>query len=131
MIKRLNVVLTKRILKWLDDESKKDPQKYLKFWEEYGTFLREGLVTEWEYKEDIAKLLRFESSNTKEGELTSFEEYLSRMTENQNEIYYLIAPNRHLAENSPYFDAFKSQGKEVNFLKNKKYLFFFKGIIFI
>jgi HSP90 family molecular chaperone len=113
LIQRLNGVLTKRVLKWLDDESIKDPKKYSKFVEEFGNFLREGILQEMGNKEEIAKLLRFESSKTETGALTSLEDYIAKMGKDQNDIYYMCVPNRALAESSPYFESFKAKDSEV------------------
>jgi len=118
LIQRMSNVLSKRILKWLDEESQKDPVKYEKFWNEFGTFLKEGVCTDFSFKEDIGKLLRMESSFTQAGKLTSLDEYISRQTEDSKEIYYLCVPSRELAETSPYYEAFKSKQKEVLFLYN-------------
>ena len=67
-------------------------------------------------QELCAKLLRFGSSTNPEEELVSFDEYLSRMSPEQSEIYYLMAPTRKLAEASPYYEQFKRKGVEVLFL---------------
>lgn len=64
-------------------------------------------------QEDIAKLLRFESSALPAGQQTSLMEYASRMKAGTRNIYYLCAPNRHLAEQSPYFEAMKQKDTEV------------------
>lgn len=64
-------------------------------------------------QEDIAKLLRFESSALPAGQQTSLMEYGSRMKAGTRNIYYLCAPNRHLAEHSPYFEAMKQKDMEV------------------
>lgn len=64
-------------------------------------------------QEDIAKLLRYESSALPAGELTSLTDYSSRMKAGSRNIYYLCAPNRHLAEHSPYFEAMKKKDMEV------------------
>lgn len=64
-------------------------------------------------QEDIAKLLRYESSALPAGQLTSLTEYSSRMKAGSRNIYYLCAPNRHLAEHSPYFEAMKKKDMEV------------------
>ncbi len=113
LIKRLKTVLTRRILKWFDEESKKDPKKYEKFFAEYGVFLKEGIVTDFGNKEELAKLLRFESSKLVAGEMTSLDDYIARMPPDQKEIYYLCAPSRTVAETSPYFEGFKAHDKEV------------------
>jgi len=100
----------------MDDESKRDPQKYKQFWDEYGNFVREGACTDFAFKEDIAKLIRCESSALEADKLTSLDEYISRMDPTQNDIFILCVPNRKLAESSPYFEAFKAKNREVLFL---------------
>jgi TNF receptor-associated protein 1 len=116
LIRRISNVLTKRILKWFGDEATKNPQKYKEFWDEYGNFLREGICTEFAFKEDIAKLLRAESSAMEADKLVSLDEYVDRADPKQEEIFYLCAPNRKVAEASPYYEAFKAKKKEVLFL---------------
>jgi len=116
LIKRIKSVLTKRILKWFDEESRKDPKTYEKFFLEFGNFLKEGIVTDFGSKEDLGKLLRFESSNLSSPSTTSLDEYISRMPPEQKEIYYLCAPSRSAAESSPYYEGFKAQNREVLFL---------------
>ncbi|NXE06895.1 TRAP1 protein, partial [Lophotis ruficrista] len=117
LIRKLRDVLQKRLIKFFIDQSKKDPEKYAKFFEDYGVFMREGIVTiaEQDVKEDIAKLLRYESSALPAGQLTSLTDYASRMKAGSRNIYYLCAPNRHLAEHSPYFEAMKKKDMEVLF----------------
>uniref|UniRef100_A0A8B9UHN7 Heat shock protein 75 kDa, mitochondrial n=1 Tax=Anas zonorhyncha TaxID=75864 RepID=A0A8B9UHN7_9AVES len=117
LIRKLRDVLQKRLIKFFVDQSKKEPEKYAKFFEDYGVFMREGIVTiaEQDVKEDIAKLLRYESSALPAGQLTSLTEYASRMKAGSRNIYYLCAPNRHLAEHSPYFEAMKKKDMEVLF----------------
>ncbi|MEQ2306136.1 TNF receptor-associated protein 1, mitochondrial [Ameca splendens] len=117
LIRKLRNVLQQRVIRFLLDQSKKDPEKYNKFFEDYGLFMREGIVTtqEQDVKEDIAKLLRFESSALPAGQQTNLMEYGSRMKAGTRNIYYLCAPNRHLAEHSPYFEAMKKKDMEVLF----------------
>jgi len=116
LIKRLSGVLTRRVLKFLEKESTRDKSKYEKFFSEFGNFLKEGVCTDYVHKEEIAKLLRMESSHTKAGELTNLDEYVGRMPKSQTEIYYLIVPSRAFAEQSPYFETFRESGTEVLFL---------------
>ncbi|XP_049849359.1 TNF receptor-associated protein 1 homolog, mitochondrial-like [Schistocerca gregaria] len=116
LIKRLSNVLTRRILKYLDEESKLDEDKYMKFYHEYAQFLKQGICTDIKWKEDLAKLMRIESSKHPEGKYTSFEDYISNMPEKQLEIYYLCIPSRSYAETSPYFEAFQKRNVEVLFL---------------
>uniref|UniRef100_A0A3Q1MT00 TNF receptor associated protein 1 n=1 Tax=Bos taurus TaxID=9913 RepID=A0A3Q1MT00_BOVIN len=115
--RKLQGVLQQRLIKFFTDQSKKDAEKYARFFEDYGLFVREGIVTtaEQEVKEDIAKLLRYESSALPAGQLTSLSDYASRMQAGTRNIYYLCAPNRHLAEHSPYYEAMKRKNTEVLF----------------
>ncbi|XP_016334078.1 heat shock protein 75 kDa, mitochondrial-like, partial [Sinocyclocheilus anshuiensis] len=115
LIRKLRDVLQQRVIRFLLDQSKKDPEKYARFFDDYGLFMREGIVitAEQSVKEDIAKLLRFESSALPAGQQTSLMEYTSRMKAGTRNIYYLCAPNRHLAEHSPYFEAMKQKDMEV------------------
>jgi TNF receptor-associated protein 1 len=116
LLRKLNEVLTKRVLKWLEEEAKADPEKYDRFYAEHGHCLKEGVANDWSHREALAKLLRSESSHTEKGKTTSLTDYVSRMPESQKEIYYLIAPNRESAEASPYFEVFREKKYEVLFL---------------
>lgn len=71
-------------------------------------------------QEDIAKLLRFESSALPAGQQTSLMEYATRMKAGTRNIYYLCAPNRHLAEHSPYYEAMKQKDTEVGATKTSR-----------
>ncbi len=113
LVRKLNRVVTKRFLKFLDGEAKDDPVKYKEFYAKFARFLKEGIVTDFEHREGLAKLLRFESSMTEPGELTSLADYLVRSKESQQQIYYLVGPNRTSIEAGPYLEALKSQGYEV------------------
>ncbi|KAK1799193.1 hypothetical protein P4O66_007446, partial [Electrophorus voltai] len=117
LIRKLRDVLQQRVIRFLLDQSKKEPEKYARFFDDYGLFMREGIVTtaEQDVKEDIAKLLRFESSALPTGQHTSLMDYATRMKAGTRNIYYLCAPNRHLAEHSPYFEAMKQKDMEVLF----------------
>jgi molecular chaperone HtpG len=115
LLRKINEVLTKRVLKWLDEEAKADPEKYDKFFTEHGHCLKEGVANDYSHREALAKLLRSESSFTEKGKTTALTDYVSRMLEAQKEIYYLIAPNREAAEASPYFEVFREKKFEVLF----------------
>ncbi|HZJ16134.1 MAG TPA: molecular chaperone HtpG [Chthoniobacteraceae bacterium] len=116
LMRKLNDVLTKRFLKFLDEESKGDPEKYDRFYKEHGHCLKEGVASDWTHREALGKLLRFESSFTEKGKTASLTDYVSRMPEEQKEIYYLLAPSRESAEASPYFEVFREKKFEVIFL---------------
>jgi molecular chaperone HtpG len=120
LLRKLNEVLTKRVLKWLDEEAKADAEKYDKFFKEHGHCLKEGVASDWSHREAIAKLLRFESSFTEAKKTTSLTDYANRMPEEQKEIYYLLAPSREAAEASPYFEVFREKKFEVLFLTDPR-----------
>ncbi len=116
LVAKINKVLTKRFLKFLDERAKKDAEQYQKFYDVYSRFLKEGVVSDYTHKDALAKLLRFESSATEAGKTTSLADYVSRMPTEQTEIFYVIAPNRDGAEASPYYEVFASKKFEVLFL---------------
>jgi len=94
-------------------------KKFDNFFREFGSFLREGICTDMQWKVELSKLLRMESSHTTQGQLTTFEEYESRMKPDQKEIYYLCVPSRVFAEESPYYESFRERGIEVLFLYDR------------
>lgn len=116
ILSRLRTVMTSRVIKWLESESKRDVKRYNDFFLDFGQFIKEGVCTDAMHKKDIAKLLRFESSATENNEMISLKEYADRKKENQKRIYYLLTPKRKFAEESPYFEAFKKNGIEVLYL---------------
>ena len=116
LVNKLNRVLTKRFLKLLEDEAKKRPEKYEEFYRNFGIYLKEGITSDFTHREQLGKLLRYESSLTDEGKSTTFADYVSGMKEEQREIYYIYAPNRKTIESGPYLEAFKSRSLEVLFL---------------
>ncbi len=115
LLRRVSGIITKRFIKHLEGLAKNDSEAYEKFWAQFARFIKEGVVTSWEHKEALGKLLRFESTFTEPGKLTSFTDYVSRMKENQKDIYVLYGASRAQLENSPYLDALKARGFEVGF----------------
>jgi molecular chaperone HtpG len=113
LVMKLRRVITKRFLKFLADEAGKDQEKYLKFWKTFGIFLKEGVTSDFEFQADIAKLLRFESSASDPGVMIPLAEYVERMKEGQEEIYYINGPSRVAIENGPYVEMFKKRGIEI------------------
>ncbi|MCB1205825.1 MAG: molecular chaperone HtpG [Verrucomicrobiae bacterium] len=113
LVRKINRVVTKRFLKFLDGEAKDGIDKYKEFYAKFSRFLKEGVVTDFEHREGLAKLLRFESSMTDPGTLTGFEDYLTRAKEGQDKIYYLSGADRASVEAGPYLEALKARGLEV------------------
>ena len=115
LLRKVSGIITKRFIKHLEGVAKNETETYEKFWRTFSRYIKEGVVTSWEHKDALGKLLRFESTFTEPGKLTSFEDYVSRMKENQKDIYVLYGASRSQLENSPYLDALKARGFEVGF----------------
>jgi molecular chaperone HtpG len=115
LIEKLNKVITKRFLKQLEDEAKNRPDAYKEFYQQFGIYLKEGAALDYTHKDQIVKLLRFESSLTAKGETIALADYVGRMKDGQKEVYYLVGPNRAALESGPYLEGFKSRGLEVLF----------------
>ena len=107
--------LTKKVLDVLDEMKEKDADKYLAFWKEFGRAIKEGTSADYENKERLLELLLFPSSNDPE-KLTTLKDYVGRMKEGQNEIFYLPGESRAQVETSPHLEAIKDKGYEVLYL---------------
>ncbi|MBO9488831.1 molecular chaperone HtpG [Endozoicomonas sp. G2_1] len=111
---------TKRVLKMLEKLGNKDKEKYQSFWNEFGQVLKEGPAEDFANKEAIAKLLRFASTNEDSAvQNVSLPEYLERMKEGQDKIYYVVADNFNAAKNSPHLEVFRKKGIEVLLLSDR------------
>jgi molecular chaperone HtpG len=115
---------TKRVLGMLeelanaDEQEKKD--KYASFWREFGQVLKEGIGEDSANKERIAKLLRFASTqNDNDIQNVSFTDYVSRMKDGQDKIYYVTADSFNAAKNSPHLEIFRKKGVEVLLLTDR------------
>ena len=115
---------TKRVLGMLeelanaDEQDKKD--KYAGFWKEFGQVLKEGMGEDASNKDRIAKLLRFASThNDTDTQTVSFADYIGRMKEDQDKIYYLTADAWSAAKNSPHLEIFRKKGVEVLLLTER------------
>lgn len=113
LVKKLGQVVTNRLLKFLEKKAVDDVEAYRAFYQSFSRFLKEGIVSSHEHRESLAGLLRFESSMTEGDALISFDDYIARMKDGQNEIYYLAGTSRSVMESGPYLEAFKARGLEV------------------
>jgi len=102
-----------RVLKSLEELKDAEYDKYVKFYKEFGQYLKEGAGNDFGNRERLADLLLFESTKTKPGEFTTLAKYLQAMGGEQTEVYFLIGESRAVMENSPYLEAFRSRGQEV------------------
>ncbi len=112
--------LTKRALDMLGKLAKAEGDDYAVFWKEFGQVLKEGPAEDFANKEKIAKLLRFSTTHTdSEEQSQSLEDYVARMQESQDKIYYVVAENFNTAKNSPHLEVFRKKGIEVLLLSDR------------
>ena len=110
----------KKVLGMLEKIAKNDPEKYQKLWNEFGKVLKEGPAEDISNRERIAKLLRFSTTyNGAEDQTVSLDDYISRMQEGQDKIYYIVAESHSAAKNSPHLEIFKKKGIEVILLSDR------------
>jgi molecular chaperone HtpG len=116
LFRKLGQVVQGRVIKFLEREADGDAKLYAEFHKDFARFLKEGVATDYENREAVAKLLRFDSSMTGADDTIGLSAYVKRMKEDQKAIYYQIAPSREAIETGPYIEAFKSRGIEVLYL---------------
>ncbi len=127
--RNLRNALTKRVLQMLEklakDDAEKipdllDAEKYQTFWQQFGLVLKEGPAEDFANQEAIAKLLRFASTHTDSSAQTvSLEDYVSRMKEGQEKIYYITADSYAAAKSSPHLELLRKKGIEVLLLSDR------------
>ena len=105
---------TGKVLGLLADMAEKEPEKYTTFWNEFGRVLKEGVGEDFANKDKIAGLLRFATTHSDTADETvSFADYIARMKEGQDKIYYVSAETFNAAKNSPHLEVFRKKGIEV------------------
>ncbi|MDF2783911.1 MAG: heat shock protein 90 [Pantoea eucrina] len=116
----LRAALTKRSLQMLEKLAKDDAEKYQQFWKEFGLVLKEGPAEDSANQQAIAKLLRFATTQSEGSEQNvSLDDYLSRMVEGQEKIYYITADSYAAAKSSPHLELFRKKGIEVLLLSDR------------
>ena len=119
-IEAIRAGCTKKVLGLLEDMAKNDQEKYAKFWGEFGRVLKEGIGEDFAHKEKIAGLLRLASTHTDTPEENvSLADYIGRMKEGQDKIYYITADSFNAAKNSPHLEVFRKKGIEVLLLTER------------
>ena len=116
LLAKIQDVVVRKLLRFLQEQAKRDRDKYLKWYQEFNMFLKEGACHDASRRTEVAKLLYFDSS--KDGGLTSLDEYVARDSSEDNKIYYLHAPTRELALASPYYEQFRKNKRECLFVYN-------------
>jgi len=120
VIDRIRGASIKKILGKLESMAKDQQEEYASFWETFGQVMKEGPIEDFANRERVAKLLRFASTNTDEEKQTvSLEDYVSRMKEGQEKIYYITAESHAAAKNSPHLEVFRKKGIEVLLLSDR------------
>lgn len=118
-VESMKSALTKRVLDTLGKMTK-DEEQYQTFWNEFGEVLKEGPAEDFANREKIAKLFRFASTHSnEETQNQSLQQYVERMKEGQDKIYYIAAENYTTASNSPHLEVFRKKGIEVLLLTNR------------
>jgi molecular chaperone HtpG len=110
VVDRIRSSAVKKVLQMLKDLAEKEPDKYATFTKEFGAVLKEGIVEDLANRDEIARLVRF---TTTQGEDVPLADYVTRMKDGQDKIYYLLAPTLAAARNSPHLEAFGAKGVEV------------------
>lgn len=109
--------VTKKTLDMLKKTAEKEPEKYVSFWKEFGNVVKEGFYMNFEFMDELKSLVRFQSTNgASDADITSMEEYVSRMKEDQKDIYYISGESRIAVESSPHLEALKDKGYEVLYM---------------
>jgi molecular chaperone HtpG len=119
-VESMKSALTKRVLDMLSKMASNEPENYAVFWQQFGQVLKEGPAEDFSNREKIAKLFRFATTHTNKADQDqSLEDYVSRMREGQNKIYYIAAENFNTASNSPHLEVFRKKGIEVLLLSDR------------
>ena len=120
VVNSIRAASVKKVLGLLESLAKNEPEKYADFWKEFGAVLKEGPVEDAGNQERIAKLLRFASTHDDSAEQTvALEDYVSRMQDGQDKIYYITAETHAAAKNSPHLEVFRKKGIEVLLLSDR------------
>ncbi len=113
LLEQIKTNVTRAILKSIDDFKTDDYDKYVKWFGEFGSILKEGPGRDFANREKIADLFLFESMKTPAGEFTTLAKYLEAMPEGQEAIYYLTGDTREQLEHSPYMESYRDKGQDV------------------
>ncbi|HEX6471801.1 MAG TPA: molecular chaperone HtpG [Streptosporangiaceae bacterium] len=114
VVDNIRSTATKRVLRLLGDLAENQPDKYATFWKEFGAVLKEGIAEDYSNRDDIARLLRFTSTKSGgDAADVSLADYVARMKDGQDKIYYLVAPTPAAAKHSPHLEVFRDKDIEV------------------
>ncbi|MGB5074030.1 MAG: molecular chaperone HtpG, partial [Bacteroidota bacterium] len=120
---KIREIVTNRLLGMFEDWAKTDAEKYSTFFTKFGNYMKLGLGSDFTNKDRLVELMRFETSKTEPGKMTSFKEYIAAMGEDQKEIYYITGESRAVVEKNPNLEYFRKNNIEVVFLTGQVDLF--------
>ncbi len=112
LMARIKKILTKQVTKTLEKLAKDDPEKYARFWERFGDFIKEGIASQEADRESLYPLVRFLTTTHPEN-WVSLAEYVERMKDGQEKIYYILGDDDRSVARSPHLDYFRAHGYEV------------------
>ncbi len=112
LMARIRKILTKQITKTLEKLAKDDAEKYARFWERFGDFIKEGIASQEADRESLYPLVRFHTTTHPEN-WVSLTEYVERMKEGQEKVYYILGDDDRSVARSPHLDYFRAHGYEV------------------
>ncbi len=128
VVAKIKNVLVSKILSFLEEWSKNEPEKFKKFYQNFGPLFKTGINVDFTNRDKIIDLLRFESTVTENGEMTSLKNYVSRMRDNQKEIYYLSSDNKETIKRNPNLEYFRKNDIEVLLLTDPVDIFIVPSI---
>ncbi len=120
IIDTIRAASIKKVLGLLESMTKDEPEQYQEFWDQFGRVMKEGPGEDFSNRERIAKLLRFASThNDDDAQTVSLDDYIARMKDGQDKIYYVTADSHSAANNSPHLEVFRKHGIEVLLLSDR------------
>ena len=119
LVKKIRATVVKRSLDLIEKLAEQGGEPWQKFLEAFGSILKEGVIEDFEQRERIAGLLRFASTENDQAAEVSLDDYIGRMNEDQENIWYLTAESLQVARNSPHLEAFRKHGIEVLLLTDR------------
>ncbi len=118
-VESMKSALTKRVLDMLAKLASSEPEKYAAFWKEFGQVIKEGPAEDYANREKILKLMRFASTTSGNQQSVTLDDYIGRMKEGQEKIYYITAESHAAGSGSPHLEIFRKKGLEVLVLSDR------------
>ncbi len=113
LMMKMSGLIVKKLIRELKDLAKNDKEKYLKFWNEFAHFIKEGIITDVARKDKLKDLLRVKSSKTDKDELIGLQDYVDRMKDDQEKIFYLVGEDLEIMKSSPHLGYYNENDLEV------------------